>query len=93
MDYPCLILPVTKVDSQLDIKSTREEFWSDVDKEVHELCMRHFLSSLSFEAHRIPDDPEQFEGLPVGIQLVGPSLQEEVVLGIGEVLDAALKSM
>ena len=39
----------------------------------------------------LPDDPEKFKGLPVGIQLVGPSLQEEVVLGLGEVVDAALK--
>ena len=38
------------------------------------------------------DDPEVSKGLPVGIQLVGPSLQEEIVLGLGEVVDAALKA-
>ncbi|TBU38041.1 general amidase [Dichomitus squalens] len=37
-------------------------------------------------------DPEAYEGLPVGIQLVGPTLQEEVVLGVGEVVNAALKA-
>ncbi|PIL31996.1 hypothetical protein GSI_06700 [Ganoderma sinense ZZ0214-1] len=37
-------------------------------------------------------DPEAFQGLPVGIQLVSPTLQEEVVLGIGEIVDAALKA-
>ena len=43
-------------------------------------------------ANHATDDPECFKGLPVGIQLVGPTLQEEVVLGIGEVVDAALKA-
>lgn len=38
------------------------------------------------------DDLEEYEGLPVGIQLVGPTLQEEIVLGIGEVVNAALKA-
>lgn len=38
------------------------------------------------------DDPELYKGLPVGIQIVGPTLQEEVVLGVGEVIEAALKN-
>ena len=38
------------------------------------------------------DDPQVSKGLPVGIQLVGPTLQEEVVLGVGEVVIAALKA-
>ena len=38
------------------------------------------------------DDPEVYKGMPVGIQLVGPTLQEEVVLGAGEVIDAVLSS-
>ncbi|KAI8995598.1 general amidase [Trametes punicea] len=37
-------------------------------------------------------DPEIYEGLPVGIQLVGPTLQEEILLGVGEVVDAVLKA-
>ncbi|OBZ80081.1 Acetamidase, partial [Grifola frondosa] len=37
-------------------------------------------------------DPEVYKGMPVGIQLVGQTLQEEVVLGIGEIVDGALKS-
>ncbi|KAJ8495859.1 hypothetical protein ONZ51_g1452 [Trametes cubensis] len=37
-------------------------------------------------------DPEIYKGVPVGVQIVGPTLQEEVVLGVGEVVDAALRS-
>lgn len=39
----------------------------------------------------ITDDPERFEGLPVGVQVVAPNYQEEIVLGLGEVIDSALK--
>lgn len=75
MDYPALIIPVTTVDPDVDVKHTRESFCSEDDEIVHKMY-----------------DPECFKGLPVGIQLVGPTLQEEVVLGIGEVVDAALKA-
>ncbi|KAI0361660.1 general amidase [Trametes cingulata] len=37
-------------------------------------------------------DPEIYKGVPVGVQLVGPTLQEEVILGVGTVVDAALKA-
>lgn len=50
------------------------------------------LRSRRFTYHAT-DDPESCKDLPVGIQLVGPTLQEEVVLGIGEIVDAALKAM
>ena len=40
----------------------------------------------------VADDPDLYEGLPVGIQVVAPNYQEEIVLGLGEVVDTALKS-
>ncbi|EIW64700.1 general amidase [Trametes versicolor FP-101664 SS1] len=75
LDCPSLIIPVTKVDPQVDVAPTREEFWSSEDKLIHGLY-----------------DPELYNGLPVGVQIVGSTLQEEVVLGIGEVIEAALKN-
>lgn len=38
MDYPSLIVPVTKVDPHVDVKPAREEFWSEDDKAVYEMC-------------------------------------------------------
>ncbi|KAI0639369.1 general amidase [Trametes polyzona] len=76
LDYPGLVIPVTKVDPVVDVLVPREEFWSEEDKVVHEMY-----------------DPEMYHGLPVGVQVVGPTLQEEVVLGAGEVIDAALKAL
>ena len=38
MDYPALIIPVTKVDPTVDTKPTRESFWSEEDEVVHNMC-------------------------------------------------------
>ena len=92
MDYPALIIPVTKVDPTVDTKTTRESFWSEEDEVVHNMCKCRGWSTSSKRNAKDPlDDPEAYKGLPVGIQLVGPTLQEEVVLGVGRVVDAALK--
>lgn len=37
-------------------------------------------------------DPQLFHGLPVGLQLIGRTLEEEGVLAMAEVVDAALKA-
>lgn len=37
-------------------------------------------------------DPELFHGLPVGLQLIGRTLEEEGVIGMTEVVDRALKA-
>lgn len=44
LDCPSLIIPVTKVDPQVDVAPTREEFWSSEDKLIHGLC--RFISRL-----------------------------------------------
>ncbi|RPD62973.1 general amidase [Lentinus tigrinus ALCF2SS1-6] len=75
VDYPALIMPVTKVDPKIDVKPVRESFWSAEDEHVHGMY-----------------DPEIYKDMPVGIQLVGPTLQEEVVLGVGKVVDTVLSS-
>ncbi|KAI0757030.1 general amidase [Daedaleopsis nitida] len=74
-DYPGLIIPVTKVDPDIDRISARDTFWSDEDAHVHKMY-----------------DPEIYKGAPVGVQIVKPTLQEEALLGVGEVVDAALKA-
>ena len=37
------------------------------------------------------DDPELFHGLPIGLQLVGRTLEEEAVIAMTEIVDRALK--
>lgn len=39
------------------------------------------------------DDPELFDGLPVGLQLIGRTLEEEGVIAMTEVVVEALKNV
>jgi amidase len=38
-----------------------------------------------------PDDPAIFKGTPIALQLVGRTLEDEVVIGMTEIVDAAIK--
>jgi amidase len=39
------------------------------------------------------DDPVTFKGAPIGLQLVGRTLEEEAVIAMTEVVDAAIKEI
>lgn len=38
------------------------------------------------------DHPQLYANAPIGIQVVGRTLEEEAVLAMGEIVDAALKT-
>ncbi|CDO71533.1 hypothetical protein BN946_scf184911.g3 [Trametes cinnabarina] len=46
LDYPALVIPVTKVIPEVDAKPARETFWSEDDRAVHELYNPTALSGL-----------------------------------------------
>ncbi|KAI0361655.1 general amidase [Trametes cingulata] len=52
---------------------------------------REFLSATDKENYELYD-PKTFENAPVGLQLVGGSLEEEAVIAMTEIVDAALKA-
>jgi len=37
------------------------------------------------------DDPSTFDNAPIAIQLIGRSQEEEAVIGMAEIVDAAIK--
>jgi amidase len=39
----------------------------------------------------IPDKPETALNAPIGVQLAAQTLEEEALLGMGEIVDAAVK--
>lgn len=42
MDYPALVIPVTKVDPQVDVKVSREYLSAD-DEDIDKLCQFSFF--------------------------------------------------
>ncbi|KAF9011699.1 amidase signature domain-containing protein [Cyathus striatus] len=74
LDYPALIMPVSKVDLELDKPVPPHAFYGKADKE-------------NYESY----NPTAYKNAPICIQLVGRTLEEEAVIGMGEVIDEVLK--
>jgi len=75
LDYSSLVIPVSKVDPELDLVKAPHKFYNEDDKANYERY-----------------NPVDFMNAPISIQLVGRTLEEEAVIAMGEIVDAALKS-
>ncbi|KAI0793475.1 general amidase [Abortiporus biennis] len=76
LDCPALVIPVTTVDADRDVKQPPHEFRSPDDKAIYDLY-----------------EPSTFDGLPVGVQLVGYRHEEEATIGMGEIVVKALSDI
>lgn len=74
LDYTALVVPVTKVDQTLDVKTHRELFHNDADRANWDFY-----------------DPATFKNAPISVQVVGRTLEEEAVIAMSEIVDAAVK--
>lgn len=85
---------MTKVDPNIDAKPPPHEFLSKKDKKNYEMCTPN-QSIFSFQKPDLlsSDDPQVFMNAPVGLQLVGRTLEEEAVIAMTEIVDAALKGL
>ena len=88
---------MTYADAALDRAAPPHAFYNHEDEAVYKLCAsRGLLSTRVLNADDLRygvDDPQLFHGLPVGLQLVGRTLEEEGVIAMTEVVDRALKAM
>lgn len=96
LDYPACVFPVTTVDPQLDRPAAPHKFLSEADKAIFELCESTLTCTgvvlfipLLFGTD---DDPSTFKNAPVALQLVGRTQEEEAVIAMTEIVDAALKA-
>ena len=93
MDYTSASFPVTTVNPDLDIPVSREEFYNEEDKALHSVCKQSTASLVHVICITTSvDKPELFINAPVGIQLMGKSLEEEAIIAMTEIIDTALKS-
>ena len=92
MDYACTVFPVTFVDPKLDLPVAPHDFHNHDDEAFYKLCMLLCIFSLSWiQPLCLTDHPDVFRGMPVGLQLIGRTLEEEAVIGMVELVDAAIK--
>lgn len=92
MDYTAAVFPVSKVDQALDVKKPRENFFSKADEYFYNLC-RHIRCLLLIQVSlALTDDPAVWQNAPTCLQLVGQTLEEEAVIAMTEIADAAIKA-
>lgn len=91
LDYSALVFPVTKADPSIDVKQPRDKFFSEADKYFYELCKFQYQLCELILSNICLDEPETFKNGPASLQLVGHTLEEEAVIGMTEIVDAAVK--
>ncbi|KAG5636313.1 hypothetical protein H0H81_008427 [Sphagnurus paluster] len=74
LDYPALVIPVCKVDPDVDVKKPAHAFLNKKDQSTYELY-----------------EPEIYRDAPIAIQVVGRTQEDEAVIAMAEIVDAALK--
>lgn len=94
LDLTACVFPVTKVDKALDVRAPPHAFHNHEDEAVYKLCMSPSttLWPLGLLTAPCADDPELWHGMPVSLQLIGRTQEEEGVIAMTEVVDGALKT-
>ena len=99
MDYSVAVIPITKADKSIDLFDNDYAPLNEVDKMNWESCKsisRVLLRSYTcFPLAHVSrqDDPETYDGAPVGLQIVARKHEEEKVWAIAKIVDSALKTM
>ncbi|KZT29148.1 general amidase [Neolentinus lepideus HHB14362 ss-1] len=75
LDYTALVIPVSRVDENVDVKLPPHQFLSKDDEDNYNMY-----------------DSATFNNAPIAVQLVGRTLEEEGVIGMAEIVNAALKT-
>jgi len=96
LNYSAAVIPVTKADKSLDIVDLSYQPISDQDKANWEACESIPVYTKPSDrtteyANTMADDPEVYDGAPVGVQIVGRKFEEEKVLAIADIVCKALK--
>jgi amidase len=83
MDYSAVVIPVTKASKSIDKPDHGNKPLNSVDEKnwkSSEYCLRH----VEIDADDDLDDPELYDGAPVGIQTVARKFEEEKIWAVRE---------
>ena len=85
------MFPVTFADANIDLPAAPHDFHNHEDEAVYKLCRcQPSILGRTSRAESSSDNPKLFHGLPVGLQLIGGTQEEEAVIAMTEIVDAAL---
>lgn len=93
MDYSAVVIPITKADKNIDIPEKGFTPASDVDALNWEACKSHCDVGKWLNVMKsVLDDPEIYDGAPVGVQIVARKYEEEKIWAIGKIVHAILET-
>jgi amidase len=92
LDYPAVVFPVSKVDKVMDIPMKDFKAMTKVDKDNWKLCELLFRTKVLPQLIGI-DDANEFDGLPISLQLVGRRFEDEKVLAILDYITSAFSGV
>jgi amidase len=77
---------VLEVDAAVDVKEAPHAFMSAIDKDMFDRCKVRPSSRAD-----LTDDPALYDGMPIGLQVIGRRGEDEAVIRMAEIVDEALK--
>ncbi len=97
MDYSAAVIPVTKADKRIDLFNSDYHPLNGLDQKNWEACKYNSRNIpvpilISYPPFPRIDDPDVYDGAPVGVQIVARKHEEEKVWAIAKIIDAALKA-
>ena len=100
LDYTSVVIPVTKVDKNVDKKLEDFKAVDEEDQKTQDTCKHTLLLSfsgvregVSFADLSFTDDPEIYDGAHVSVQLMGHKMQEEKMLGLAMYVGEAIHGL
>ncbi|KAL8915650.1 MAG: hypothetical protein Q9172_006804 [Xanthocarpia lactea] len=93
LNYSVVVIPVTRANKDIDLVDNTYSPISEADRKNWEACKwKYLIGGLDERSNNAPivDDPEMYDGGPVGVQIVARKFEEEKVLAIAKHIHSAL---
>jgi amidase len=93
LDYPACSFPVIRVNPKVDVKSPAHEFFNPEDKAHYDSCKfgMTLVNLVTDVCWCMKDDPNVYDGVPVGLQLVGQKHEDEAVIAMTAIVSKAVQ--
>ena len=92
-NYSVVVIPVTKADKNTDVVDISYQPLNPTDKMNWEACKFSFTILVFVVPLTMitADDPDIYDGAPVGVQLVARKFEEEKIWAVAKIVCAALE--
>ncbi|KIW92858.1 uncharacterized protein Z519_06707 [Cladophialophora bantiana CBS 173.52] len=92
LNYSAVVIPIAKADKNIDVFDDSYQPLNATDRLNWEGCRFHLWSALAvIQVASNADDPEIYDGAPIGVQLVERKFEEEKIWAIAKIVHASMR--